>query len=260
MYPLTLPLMLQKCNINKNHISLYRAWIHFTPTIICCFLHFIWSTFTVSNKTQACIMCLLTQELKTYPAGIRHPCETKFDNHLQDLEHSNYTLNIPLIPTTPEEMEDMFRLCSHVRFKIPHQVRPTFQNKHSMDYTLCVPTVDHNYRNVFKSSYILCSNTFSRLDSSRTGRCPGASQHILPRRLVHFSLGVFFFKHMVEPMWSVICVFSISVYGACWREITICLTGAPASHHCAFTSDMGQTRSGNVWRTPNTVTQQSPFK
>ena len=58
-----------------------------------------------------------------YPAGIRHPCETKFDNHLQDLEHSNYTLNIPLIPTTPEEMEDMFRLCSHVRFKIPQQVR-----------------------------------------------------------------------------------------------------------------------------------------
>uniref|UniRef100_A0A7N6ANN3 AB hydrolase-1 domain-containing protein n=1 Tax=Anabas testudineus TaxID=64144 RepID=A0A7N6ANN3_ANATE len=43
-----------------------------------------------------------------------HPRETKFDNHLQDLEHSNYTLNIPLIPTTPEEMEDMFRLCSHI--------------------------------------------------------------------------------------------------------------------------------------------------
>ncbi|KAF3697023.1 Monoacylglycerol lipase ABHD6 [Channa argus] len=56
------------------------------------------------------------------PDGIRHPCETKFDNHLQDLEHSNYSLNIPLIPTTPEEMEDMFRLCSHVRFKIPQQI------------------------------------------------------------------------------------------------------------------------------------------
>lgn len=65
------------------------------------------------------------QKIQMYPAGIRHPCETKFDNHLQDLEHSNYTLNIPLIPTTPEEMEDMFRLCSHVRFKIPQQVRPT---------------------------------------------------------------------------------------------------------------------------------------
>ncbi|KAF3860610.1 hypothetical protein F7725_000865 [Dissostichus mawsoni] len=42
------------------------------------------------------------------PDGIRHPCETKFDNHLQDLEHSNYTLNIPLIPTTPRR----WRTCS----------------------------------------------------------------------------------------------------------------------------------------------------
>ncbi|KAI3357621.1 hypothetical protein L3Q82_016028 [Scortum barcoo] len=66
--------------------------------------------------SEICSMTLIC------PDGIRHPCETKFDNHLQDLEHSNYTLNIPLIPTTPEEMEDMFRLCSHVRFKIPQQI------------------------------------------------------------------------------------------------------------------------------------------
>lgn len=66
--------------------------------------------------SEICSMTLIC------PDGIRHPCETKFDNHLQDLEHSNYTLNIPLIPTTPEEMEDMFKLCSHVRFKIPQQI------------------------------------------------------------------------------------------------------------------------------------------
>ncbi|KAM3617593.1 uncharacterized protein V6R79_008585 [Siganus canaliculatus] len=66
--------------------------------------------------SEICSMTLIC------PDGIRHPCETKFDNHLQDLEHSNYTLNIPLIPTTTEEMEDMFRLCSHVRFKIPQQI------------------------------------------------------------------------------------------------------------------------------------------
>uniref|UniRef100_A0A672HXI9 Abhydrolase domain containing 6b n=1 Tax=Salarias fasciatus TaxID=181472 RepID=A0A672HXI9_SALFA len=58
--------------------------------------------------SEVCSMTLIC------PDGIRHPCETKFDNHLQDLEHSNYTLSIPLIPTTPEEMEDMFRLCSHI--------------------------------------------------------------------------------------------------------------------------------------------------
>uniref|UniRef100_A0A672HX53 Abhydrolase domain containing 6b n=1 Tax=Salarias fasciatus TaxID=181472 RepID=A0A672HX53_SALFA len=66
--------------------------------------------------SEVCSMTLIC------PDGIRHPCETKFDNHLQDLEHSNYTLSIPLIPTTPEEMEDMFRLCSHVRYKIPYQI------------------------------------------------------------------------------------------------------------------------------------------
>ncbi|KAM6981717.1 monoacylglycerol lipase ABHD6b isoform 1-T1 [Tautogolabrus adspersus] len=75
--------------------------------------------------SEICSMTLIC------PDGIRHPCETKFDNHLQDLEHSNYTLNIPLIPTTTEEMEDMFRLCSHVRFKIPQQVRPTLEIKAS---------------------------------------------------------------------------------------------------------------------------------
>ncbi|KAM6977985.1 monoacylglycerol lipase ABHD6b [Aplochiton taeniatus] len=56
------------------------------------------------------------------PDGIRHPCETKFDNHLQDMQENQYNMSIPLIPTTPEEMEDMLRLCSHVRFKIPQQI------------------------------------------------------------------------------------------------------------------------------------------
>ncbi|KAK0155098.1 Monoacylglycerol lipase ABHD6 [Merluccius polli] len=56
------------------------------------------------------------------PDGIKHLSETKFDNHLQDLQYNQYTLNIPLIPTTPEEMEDMLKLCSHVRFKIPQQI------------------------------------------------------------------------------------------------------------------------------------------
>ncbi|XP_061634373.1 monoacylglycerol lipase ABHD6b isoform X2 [Phyllopteryx taeniolatus] len=72
--------------------------------------------YAATYLSEICSMTLIC------PDGIKHPCETKFDNHLQDLERSNYTLNIPLIPTTPEEMEDMFRLCSHVRFKIPQQI------------------------------------------------------------------------------------------------------------------------------------------
>ncbi|KAG7267297.1 hypothetical protein CRUP_000295 [Coryphaenoides rupestris] len=39
-----------------------------------------------------------------------------------ELQYNQYSLNIPLIPTTPEEMEDMLKLCSHVRFKIPQQM------------------------------------------------------------------------------------------------------------------------------------------
>uniref|UniRef100_A0A8K9Y5K5 acylglycerol lipase n=1 Tax=Oncorhynchus mykiss TaxID=8022 RepID=A0A8K9Y5K5_ONCMY len=61
--------------------------------------------YAASFPSEICSITLIC------PAGIRYPCETKFDNHL-----------IPLIPSTPEEMEDMLRLCSHVRFKIPHQI------------------------------------------------------------------------------------------------------------------------------------------
>ncbi|KAM8863602.1 monoacylglycerol lipase ABHD6b isoform 1-T1 [Spinachia spinachia] len=111
--------------------------------------------------SEICSMTLIC------PDGIRHPCETKFDNHLQDLEHSNYTLNIPLIPTTPEEMEEMFRLCSHVRFKIPQQVRTSAPLKTRASWDS-------------RCGFI---RVMSLLDSSRAGRCSAASQHILRRSI-----------------------------------------------------------------------------
>ncbi|MCI4387434.1 hypothetical protein PGIGA_G00073920 [Pangasianodon gigas] len=40
---------------------------------------------------------------------------------MQELALSEYTLGISLIPSTPQEMEDMLKLCSHVRFKVPQQ-------------------------------------------------------------------------------------------------------------------------------------------
>lgn len=87
---------------------------------------------------NVCVAFVSNQEIQCHPAGIRHPNETKFDNHLQDLMDSDYTLNIPLIPTTPEEMEEMFRLCSHVRFKIPQQVWTAPGNdRHTLNFTLC---------------------------------------------------------------------------------------------------------------------------
>ncbi|CAL8367780.1 unnamed protein product [Lota lota] len=77
---------------------------------------------SVAGVYAACYPSDICSMTLICPDGIKHLSETKFDNHLQDLQYNQYTLNIPLIPTTPEEMEDMLKLCSHVRFKIPQQI------------------------------------------------------------------------------------------------------------------------------------------
>ncbi|XP_018600037.1 monoacylglycerol lipase ABHD6 [Scleropages formosus] len=56
------------------------------------------------------------------PAGLKYPNESKFLQHLRDLEKTTNVHGIPLIPSTPEEMEEMLKLCSFVRFKIPQQI------------------------------------------------------------------------------------------------------------------------------------------
>ncbi|OCT56902.1 hypothetical protein XELAEV_18004264mg [Xenopus laevis] len=56
------------------------------------------------------------------PAGLMYPIESKFLKQLKVLEKSGDNQRIPLIPSTAGEMEDMLRLCSFVRFKIPQQV------------------------------------------------------------------------------------------------------------------------------------------
>ncbi|KAK7119055.1 hypothetical protein R3I94_021036 [Phoxinus phoxinus] len=56
------------------------------------------------------------------PAGLQYPTESKFVQRLRELESSQDSDGIPLIPSTPEEMEEMLRLCSFVRFKIPKQI------------------------------------------------------------------------------------------------------------------------------------------
>lgn len=54
--------------------------------------------------------------------GLQYPTDSKFVQRLRELETSQDSDGIPLIPSTPEEMEEMLRLCSFVRFKIPKQV------------------------------------------------------------------------------------------------------------------------------------------
>ncbi|XP_023655328.1 monoacylglycerol lipase ABHD6 isoform X2 [Paramormyrops kingsleyae] len=56
------------------------------------------------------------------PAGLKYPNESQFIQHLRDLEKTKNIHSIPLIPSTPAEMEEMLKLCSYVRFKIPQQI------------------------------------------------------------------------------------------------------------------------------------------
>uniref|UniRef100_A0A803JSW5 acylglycerol lipase n=1 Tax=Xenopus tropicalis TaxID=8364 RepID=A0A803JSW5_XENTR len=57
------------------------------------------------------------------PAGLDYPNDSTFLKHLKGLEKSSPDdQRIPLIPSTATEMQEMLRLCSFVRFKIPQQV------------------------------------------------------------------------------------------------------------------------------------------
>uniref|UniRef100_A0A672RRD5 Abhydrolase domain containing 6, acylglycerol lipase n=1 Tax=Sinocyclocheilus grahami TaxID=75366 RepID=A0A672RRD5_SINGR len=53
---------------------------------------------------------------------LQYPTESKFVQRLRELEKAQDSDGIPLIPSTPEEMEEMLKLCSYVRFKIPKQI------------------------------------------------------------------------------------------------------------------------------------------
>lgn len=57
------------------------------------------------------------------PAGLVYPTDSKFISRLKELEQNLHEQeSIPLIPTTPEELEDMLRLCCYTPLKLPRQV------------------------------------------------------------------------------------------------------------------------------------------
>ncbi|XP_074529312.1 monoacylglycerol lipase abhd6-A-like [Halichoeres trimaculatus] len=56
------------------------------------------------------------------PAGLVYPTETPFISRLRELEKSQREESIPLIPSTPQELEDMLRLCCYTPIKLPRQV------------------------------------------------------------------------------------------------------------------------------------------
>nr|XP_020486397.1 monoacylglycerol lipase ABHD6 isoform X2 [Labrus bergylta] len=60
------------------------------------------------------------------PAGLVYPTETEFISRLRELEKSEQEESIPLIPSTPQELDDMLRLCCYTPINLPRQVLRVF--------------------------------------------------------------------------------------------------------------------------------------
>ncbi|KAM6947722.1 monoacylglycerol lipase abhd6-A-like isoform 1-T2 [Lycodopsis pacificus] len=54
------------------------------------------------------------------PAGLVFPTETKFIRRLREIENTEES--IPLIPTTPQELDNMLKLCCYNPLNLPRQV------------------------------------------------------------------------------------------------------------------------------------------
>ncbi|XP_040060906.2 monoacylglycerol lipase abhd6-A isoform X1 [Gasterosteus aculeatus] len=56
------------------------------------------------------------------PAGLVYPTETEFIRRLRELENTPQVESIPLIPSTPQELDDMLKLCCYTPPKLHRQV------------------------------------------------------------------------------------------------------------------------------------------
>lgn len=82
--------------------------------------------FPNDRKTKINFICGSLIWQMWFFSGLQYPTESKFVQRLRELEKTQDADGIPLIPSTPEEMEQMLKLCSYVRFKIPKQVHKRF--------------------------------------------------------------------------------------------------------------------------------------
>ncbi|KAM9410447.1 monoacylglycerol lipase abhd6-A-like [Pholidichthys leucotaenia] len=55
------------------------------------------------------------------PAGLVYPTDSKFISRLKEMENSQQQESIPLIPSTPQELQDMLILCCYSPPKLPQQ-------------------------------------------------------------------------------------------------------------------------------------------
>ncbi|XP_026579292.1 monoacylglycerol lipase ABHD6 [Pseudonaja textilis] len=56
------------------------------------------------------------------PGGLPNAKESIFVQQMKELMKKECYDELPMIPYTPEGMADMLKLCSYVRFKVPHQI------------------------------------------------------------------------------------------------------------------------------------------
>ncbi|XP_042365817.1 monoacylglycerol lipase abhd6-B-like [Plectropomus leopardus] len=56
------------------------------------------------------------------PAGLVYPTDSEFISRLREMEKTQQEDSIPLIPSTPQELEDMLKLCCFTPLNLPKQV------------------------------------------------------------------------------------------------------------------------------------------
>ncbi|XP_061584320.1 monoacylglycerol lipase abhd6-A-like isoform X2 [Cololabis saira] len=84
----------------------------------------------VAGVYAACHPADLSGVTLVCPAGLVYPADSRFITLLRELEQSgadqnldqNLDQNIPLIPSTPQALDDMLALCCHTPPKLPRQV------------------------------------------------------------------------------------------------------------------------------------------
>ncbi|XP_023279936.1 monoacylglycerol lipase ABHD6 [Seriola lalandi dorsalis] len=77
----------------------------------------------VAGVYAACYPAHLSSVSLLCPAGLVYPTDSEFIIRLREMEKSQEEEEaIPLIPTTPQELENMLRLCCHTSLNLPRQV------------------------------------------------------------------------------------------------------------------------------------------
>ncbi|XP_041837125.1 monoacylglycerol lipase abhd6-A-like [Melanotaenia boesemani] len=77
----------------------------------------------VAGVYAACFPSDLSSLTLVCPAGLVYPTDSEFISRLRELENGRMQdESIPLIPRTPQELDDMLRLCCYNPPKLPRQV------------------------------------------------------------------------------------------------------------------------------------------